>query len=257
MRFDEAPSGTVDVLIADDDDVVRASVRSFLELQGLTCDEARDGPEAVEAALRRPPRCVLLDLSMPGLDGFAVARQLRADPRTCGAHVHCLTAHVDPLSRQRAEEAGCELFLTKPVEPGELLLAVRGEIGQQQPHQVRGLTKWQAEGLLDWLEAHSTPGQVHFSEAEAGFAVSWQPDAQQTTDPLRCRRRRRDPCPNCGSTCPPYMKREMAALSWALVGLGVLLWPLLPLGALLRRDVWRCWECHSVVGLSSRLTLGR
>ena len=59
---------------------------------------------------------IVLDLGMPELDGFAVARRLRTDPRTAHAHVHCLTGRTDPASRRQAEEAGCELFLTKPVD---------------------------------------------------------------------------------------------------------------------------------------------
>jgi CheY-like chemotaxis protein len=256
MRFAEAPGGTVDVLIADDDAALRASVRCFLELQGLRCAEAGDGWEAVEAARRSRPRCVLLDLSMPRLEGFAVARRLRADPRTRGARVHCLTGHGDPLSRLQAEEAGCELFLTKPVDPVALLQAVCGDAARQEPGCVSGLTKAEAEGLLDWLEVHRSPGQVQFSEAQAGFAVRWQQDGPAAKGRRRCRRRRREPCPACGSTRRPSREREMAALSWVLVGCGVLLWPLLVLGLLLRRDVWRCCDCHRELGQSQRLTLG-
>jgi CheY-like chemotaxis protein len=256
MGIAEAPGGAVDVLIADDDALLRASVRCLLELQGLTCAEAGDGWEAVEVAQSHSPRCVLLDLGMPGLDGFSVARQLRANPRTCGTHVHCLTGRADPLSRLQAEQAGCELFLTKPINPDVLLGAVRGETAPQETACASGLTKVQAEELLDWLEARGTPGQVEISENEPGFAVHWQQDAAPTSSPRRCRRRHRQPCPSCASTQRPYMKREMGALSWVLVGCGVLLWPLLVLGVLLRRDVWRCWDCHRVLGRSRRLTLG-
>jgi CheY-like chemotaxis protein len=245
---------TVDVLIADDDALLRASVRTLLELQGLTCAEAGDGWEAVEVAYSHPPRCVLLDLVMPGLDGFAVARRLRADPRTRGAHVHCLTGRVDAYSRLQAEQAGCELFLTKPVDPDAVLEAVCGK--RPEPASARGLTMRQTEEVLDALEAHGTPGEVELSRAEPGFGVRWQPDVPPARAPLRCRRRRRQPCPGCGSTARPYRKREMASLSWVLVGFGLLLWPLLVLGVLLRRDVWRCWDCHRVLGQSRRLTLG-
>jgi hypothetical protein len=52
------------------------------------------------------------------------------------------------------------------------------------------------------------------------------------------------------------MKREMTALSWVLVGVGVVLWPLLVVGFLLRREVWRCWSCNRVLGRGRKLTLG-
>jgi CheY-like chemotaxis protein len=254
MGFTEAP-GAMDVLIADDDSALRAVLRTLLELEGLTCAEAGDGWEAVEVARSHPPRCVLLDLGMPGLDGFAVARWLRADPRTRGAHVHCLTGHVDPLSRLQAAQAGCELFLTKPVEPSALLQAVRSETAPQRTACISGLTKAEAEELLDLLEAQGLPGEVGLSEAEPGFAVRWPQEAPETKGPLRCRRHHRPPCPSCASTSRPYMKRERMPLSWALVGLGVVIWPLLVVGLLLRRDVWRCWDCHCVLG-RGRPTLG-
>jgi CheY-like chemotaxis protein len=67
MRTGEAPAG-VDVLIAEDDPLMRASLRLLLEGQGYTCAEASNGREAVDLARRHPPRCVLLDLAMPELD---------------------------------------------------------------------------------------------------------------------------------------------------------------------------------------------
>jgi PAS domain S-box-containing protein len=119
-----------------------------------------------------------------------------------------------------------------------------------------GLNKAEAEELLDWLEGHGYQGQVLLSETETGFAVRWQQEAPTAKQPRRCRRRHREACPGCGSTERPYMERELVALSWVLIGLGVLLWPLLIVGLLLRQDVWRCWDCHRVLGRSRRLTLG-
>jgi len=162
MRLDVLPRTPVDVLIADDDAQLRGSMRVFLEAQGLSCAEAADGLQTVEAAQHLEPRCVLLDLGMPGLDGFTVARRLRADPRTASVHVHCLTGHTDPASRLRAREAGCELFLTKPVEPTAVLAAVRGW---------HGLTKSAAEDLLDWLQANGYPPAEVTYEEGVGFGV--------------------------------------------------------------------------------------
>jgi two-component system, cell cycle response regulator DivK len=156
------PCAPLDVLIADDDAQLRGSVRMLLEAQGFTCAEAADGPQAVEIARELAPRCVLLDLGMPGLDGFDVARRLRRDPRTAHTHVHCLTGHADPASRKQAEAAGCELFLIKPVDPTAVVAAVRGWTG---------LTKAAAEDLLDWLEALGyAPAAITYEEG-VGFAV--------------------------------------------------------------------------------------
>jgi CheY-like chemotaxis protein len=170
MRKDEARRGKVDVLIAGDDDKLRATVRSLLELQGYTCAEAGDGFEAVEAIRQRSPRCALIDLSTRGLDGAAVVRQVRADPRTSGVHIHCLSGLADAQSRRQAEEAGFEQFLTKPVDPSALLRAVQGQV-EAGEGCVRGLTLQQAEDLLDWLQANGyPPATVAYVDSE-GFAV--------------------------------------------------------------------------------------
>jgi CheY-like chemotaxis protein len=169
----------VDVLIADDDPLFRASVRSFLERHGYTCAEASDGREAVAVARGCLPRCVLLDLAMPELDGFAVARQLRSDPQTRRAQIHCLTGQTDPDSRRRAGEVGCKSFLPKPVDPGAVLRAVGGPVepaspstnGRQAGGWVTGLSSTDATDLLDWLEANGyPPAEVSYVEGE-GFAV--------------------------------------------------------------------------------------
>src|SRR5947209_5498798 len=123
----------VDVLIAEDNPFTRKSLRGLLERQGYTCVEAEDGLRAVELALSAPPKCVLLDLVMPGLDGFAVARRLRADPRTSAAHIHCLTGLSDPAAREQARQAGCEAFLTKPLDMEVLLEVLRPSAGPAAP----------------------------------------------------------------------------------------------------------------------------
>jgi CheY-like chemotaxis protein len=138
MTAQEERTSPVDVLIAEDDPLTRQNLRTLLEQQGYTCAEAEDGLRAVELALSAPPKCVLLDLVLPGLDGFTVARRLRADPRTSGAHIHCLTGLSDPAAREQARQAGCEAFLTKPVEPTQLLETLRGP-GAAAPPALEGL----------------------------------------------------------------------------------------------------------------------
>jgi CheY-like chemotaxis protein len=118
----------VDILIAEDHELTRRSLRLLLEREGYTCAEAVNGQQAVELAQLRSPRCVLLDLAMPVFDGIAVARRLRADPRTRGVHIHCLTGYQDLAVRQEARRAGCELFLTKPVDVEALLTVLRRQL---------------------------------------------------------------------------------------------------------------------------------
>src|SRR5260370_31893160 len=119
MRTQGGLGNTIDVLIADDDPTLRTGVRLLLEREGYSCAEAEEGEQAVEVARRRKPRCVFLDLAMPTLDGFAVARLLRADPQTHDVHLNCLTGLVD--RREQALLAGCENFLTKRLDAYALL----------------------------------------------------------------------------------------------------------------------------------------
>jgi CheY-like chemotaxis protein len=115
----------IDVLVAEDDPVVRLAVRQLLEGEGYTCAEAEDGREAVEIARQCPPRLVLLDLMMPDVDGFTAAEQLRSDPRTREVPIHCLTALDFPAARRAAARSGCEAFLAKPFDVDGLLDVVR------------------------------------------------------------------------------------------------------------------------------------
>jgi CheY-like chemotaxis protein len=177
-----SPAAPIDVLIADDDPLLRATMRAFLEQNGYTCAEAGDGREAVTVARDRHPQCVLLDLAMPELDGFAVASQLRADPHTRGMHIHCLTGRTDPDSRRRAAAVGCELFLPKPVEPAAVLQAVRGPVEPPSTGWITGLTSAEAEDLLDWLEANGyPPAELSFTDG-VGFAVRCPHFSRQPPD---------------------------------------------------------------------------
>jgi CheY-like chemotaxis protein len=173
MHIQIVPSGSVDVLIVEDDGLTRQALRLLLEQGGYRCAEVEDGREALALARAQPPRCVLLDLLLPGLDGFAVTRRLRADPRTVGAHIHCLTGLRDQLIQEQAYRAGCDAFLTKPVD-GLSLLEVIGRRLQETrvppATVVSGLSKREAEDLLDWLENHGCT-ELSVTIEAGGFAV--------------------------------------------------------------------------------------
>jgi len=173
MRTATVAAHTVDVLIADDDPALRVGMRLVLEREGYTCVEAEQGEQAVELARRRRPRCVFLDLAMPALDGFSVARMLRADPHLEGVHLNCLTGLVDGRAREQALLAGCESFLTKPLDVRAVLEVVRRQVERQGAEELSGLSKAEAEALLDWLEeCGSTPLEVSL-DAVGGFTVRW------------------------------------------------------------------------------------
>jgi CheY-like chemotaxis protein len=162
----------VDILIADDDPVLRTGVRRLLEREGYRCTEAEEGRQTIELARRERPQCVLLDLAMPDLDGFAVARLLRTDPRTYSVHINCLTGLVDRGTRDQAHLAGCEAFLTKPVDVAALLDVVGRQVKRPATEELSGLTKTQAERLLDWLETWGCSALEGTLE-DGGFTVRW------------------------------------------------------------------------------------
>lgn len=104
------------ILIAEDHDDTRLLLRLWLERRGYRVVEAVDGEEAVEAARRECPGIVLMDLSLPKLDGLAATRRIREDPQTRDALVVALTAHAEPQYRANALDAGVNAVVTKPVD---------------------------------------------------------------------------------------------------------------------------------------------
>jgi two-component system chemotaxis response regulator CheY len=113
------------VLVVDDDPFIRKLIATTLEdVAEFELHEAADGAEAIEVARRERPSLVFLDVDMPIVNGIEACRQLRSEEETSHATIVMLTAaHGDSVER-RAEEAGADLFLTKPFSPLDLLRLV-------------------------------------------------------------------------------------------------------------------------------------
>ncbi len=113
------------VLVVDDDPFIRKLIATTLEdVAEFELHEAADGVEALEVAEREHPTLVFLDVDMPRLDGIGACRRLRENPATTDTTIVMLTAaHGDTVERN-AEEAGADLFLTKPFSPLDLLRLV-------------------------------------------------------------------------------------------------------------------------------------
>jgi two-component system, cell cycle response regulator DivK len=106
----------VKVLVVEDYEDTSLAMRLALEDQGYRIIEASDGQRAVELAERERPRVVLMDLELPVLDGLAAAERIRANPETKDAVIIAVTAHNDPDHRARALAAGCNAFVSKPID---------------------------------------------------------------------------------------------------------------------------------------------
>lgn len=113
------------VLLADDSDDVREMYRMWMELANLQIIEAIDGVQAVELTRQRQPDAILMDLSMPRLDGWEACRRIKADPQTRHIPIIAISAHGYSDAHQRAVEAGCDYFLAKPCTPDTLESCLR------------------------------------------------------------------------------------------------------------------------------------
>ena len=111
------------ILIADDNQAMREAIIRFVEAEGYTALAARNGREALALTLEKQPDLVLLDVTMPDIDGFEVCRQLKDDPRTALIPITMLTVLDSPDHRWYGIEAGADDFLTKPFD--ERLLRAR------------------------------------------------------------------------------------------------------------------------------------
>jgi CheY-like chemotaxis protein len=113
------------VLVVDDYHDARVMYAEYLQASGFRVAEARSGHEAVAKARELLPDCILMDLSLPGIDGWEATRQLKADHQTTGIPVVAITGHASELASRDAKAAGCRSFVLKPALPEALVAEVR------------------------------------------------------------------------------------------------------------------------------------
>ncbi|HVE46961.1 MAG TPA: response regulator [Acidimicrobiales bacterium] len=143
-----------DVLIVDDDPDIRAILSFTLEDAGYHVREAADGAQAVVAIQKHAPDCLVLDVMMPGVDGFGVLRSRRRLALAPKMRVLMLTAKTAEKDFARGWELGADEYITKPFDPEDLLDAVRALLdkGQKELH-LRRETELKKAELLDRLES--------------------------------------------------------------------------------------------------------
>jgi two-component system cell cycle response regulator DivK len=113
------------VLVVDDFTDNREMYSEYLAYCGFDVIEAKNGKEAIEAAQEKQPDIIIMDLSLPVMDGWEATRRLKADERTRKIPVVALTGHALAGHSQGAKEAGCDSFLAKPCLPDQLVAEIK------------------------------------------------------------------------------------------------------------------------------------
>jgi CheY-like chemotaxis protein len=113
------------VLVVDDYQDAREMYAEYLTYSGFRVAEASNGLEALQKAFELLPDVILMDLSLPGMDGWAATKRLKTDDRTRRIPIVALTGHALAGASESARLAGCDAFVTKPCLPDELVLQVR------------------------------------------------------------------------------------------------------------------------------------
>jgi CheY-like chemotaxis protein len=152
----------LDVLVVEDDRDTADSVALLLRLHGHAYRVARTGPDALRMAEQQPPDVVLLDIALPGLDGYEVAKRLRAMPWERRPLLVAITGFGMDRDRRRSEEAGIDLHCVKPADP-ETLLRLLDRLGEilspPEPMPMAG-----ANRLTSGSPAHDGGGLMSLSD---------------------------------------------------------------------------------------------
>jgi two-component system cell cycle response regulator DivK len=116
------------ILYVEDNPGNRMLVRRILEAEGYTIREAVDGPAGLEMAAQERPDLILLDINLPEIDGYDLAKRMRAMPNLDGVPILAVTANVMQGDKERTMEAGCNGFIPKPIDVDKLPQQIRAAL---------------------------------------------------------------------------------------------------------------------------------
>jgi DNA-binding response OmpR family regulator len=129
---------TTKILVVEDDPAALRLVSYTLEAEGYEVVTAVDGVEGLRKAQQEAPDLVLLDIMLPGIDGFEVCHRLRSDPDAPEARtpIIMLTAKSQEADREMGQKVGGDLYISKPATPEELTEAVKGLLAEREEQRV-------------------------------------------------------------------------------------------------------------------------
>lgn len=145
-------SGSSVLIVEDDDDILQLLTYN-VRAAGFDVFTAQEGYAALRAAQERRPGLIVLDLMIPGLDGFEVCKELKRSADTRHIPVIMLTARGEEVDRIVGLELGADDYVVKPFSPRELILRIRA-VMRRSPSEAASAAIWQQEGLRIDLEAH-------------------------------------------------------------------------------------------------------
>ena len=169
------------LLIVDDEPQVRKLLETLLHHEGYQTVSASSGEEALQVVAQQAPDLILLDIMMPGMDGYEVASQLKSDDVTAGIPIIMLSALSDPGARVSGLESGAEEFLSKPIERIELSLRVRNLL-RLTAHGERADNLRQA--LQPDVDRRDLETALRQAVERNEFIVHYQPKVELATDQL-------------------------------------------------------------------------
>jgi DNA-binding response OmpR family regulator len=141
------------ILVVEDDVDILQLVDHNLKLADFHVLAAQDGYEALSIAKKHLPQLVILDLMLPGLDGFEVCKELKRSPTTRNIPVLILTARGEEVDRIVGLELGADDYVVKPFSPRELVLRVRAILRRFAPEE-SAVSRWQRNGLVVDFDSH-------------------------------------------------------------------------------------------------------
>lgn len=130
----------VDILVVEDERLIARLLKETLEVEGYRVVTVLNGEDAVRFALHETPRLIMLDIMLPGIDGYEVIRQLRSHPKTMHIPILILSALGEPTDKIRAYDIGVDGYITKPFDTDELLARVRRQFQRVEQHALSPLT---------------------------------------------------------------------------------------------------------------------
>jgi two-component system cell cycle response regulator DivK len=119
------------ILVIEDQEDLRGILRDLLTGSGYEVLEAADGNDGVAKAQSGRPDLILMDIQLPGLDGYEATRQIKANPKLVATPIIAVSSFAMKGDEEKARAAGCDHYVTKPYSPIQLLRIIRGFIGEQ------------------------------------------------------------------------------------------------------------------------------